>query len=109
MKVKISVNDLRTKMTNKGYSRYHKQKLKIQKKYDERLFNWSSSRESKQTKDWFKEEGQEEWRRYIKEISDIMFEPAGNFQQFTWDILSKTEQEYRDRKARGKLDKQNYF
>ncbi len=86
-----SINDTATLMKNKNYIKFYKQKKKLQSKYDKRLFEWSRTRPPSSIKKWYLEEGgQEEWRKYLREVSKLMYKDNGYFQKFLWDIISKS-------------------
>ncbi len=98
-----SINDTSSLLKNTHYKKFTTQKKRLQLKYDKRLFEWSKSRPPTSLKKWYIEEGQEQWREYLKEVSDLMYEQEGNFQKFLWDIISNQDKEIMERKARGSL------
>lgn len=97
-----SINDISSLLQNKNYNKFYQQKKKIQSKYDKRLFEWSVTRPPLSIKKWYLEEGQEQWREYLKEITDLLFTNDGDFQEFTRDIISDKDKDSMDRTARGK-------
>ena len=98
-----SINDTSSLLKNTHYKKFTTQKKRLQLKYDKRLFEWSKTRPPASLKKWYIEEGQEQWRAYLKEVSDLMYEQEGNFQKFLWDIISNQDKEIMERKARGSL------
>ena len=97
---KISINDLTQMLSNKSYKRFYKEKLKIQKKYDKRLFDWrGKGNQPYVLKAWYHEEGYIQWREYLKEIGELVFKNK-DFQQFIWDTTSETEKAVRERRTR---------
>ena len=103
-----SINDTSCLLDNKHYNKYYKKKLKINKRYDKRLFEFLNGNNKKGT-EWYLESGQEEWRKYCKEVLDLMFQKEGDFQRFTWDIMSNNEVEVMERRARGRITPQNWY
>lgn len=102
-KKSISINDLVTLLENVHYKTYSEQKEKIKEKYNQRLFTCQSRVSDKK---WFNEEGRKEWKKYLKEINELMFKPDGDFQKFSWDIMSELSKTNQERKARGKKQRQ---
>ena len=96
-----SINDTSTLLKNTNYKKFYTKKKRIQLKYDSRLFEQSTTRPPASLKKWYKEEGQEQWRQYLKEITDLLFTNDGDFQEFLWDIISSHDKEIMERKARG--------
>ena len=95
-----SINNTSTLLTNKHYKRFYEERKKIQSKYDKRLFEWHATRPPRSLKEWYVSEGQEQWREYLKEISDLMFSSGSDWQEFTWSIISVQEKETMERKSR---------
>jgi len=98
-----SINDTSTLLNNPHYKKFYTEKKKIQSKYDKRLFEWSKTRPPVSIKNWYMEEGREQWLMYLKEIGDLIYKQNGDFQEFLWDILSDQDKEIMERKARGSL------
>lgn len=103
-----SVVNLDSLLTNENYKEYHKLKTELRKKYDDRLFNYSVGDRWKKTINWYKEEGQEQYRNYLKELADIMFQPDSHYQRFTWDLISEQEQLIMRRKIKPRVGKGEY-
>lgn len=97
---RISVNNLEGMLNNENYKTFYKQKKKIQSKYDSRLFTWPSNGR-KADKQWFLDYGRYEYKKYLKEISTLMFKTNGSFQKFSWDIISDTDKSIMMNKADG--------
>ena len=98
-----SINDTSTLLNNPHYKKFYTEKKKIQSKYDKRLFEWSKTRPPVSIKNWYMEEGREQWLMYLKEIGDLIYKQNGDFQEFLWDILSDQDKEIMERRARGSL------
>ena len=104
-----SINDTSSLLKNTNYKKFRTKKKRIQLKYDSRLFEWHTTRPPASVKKWYLEEGQEQWREYLKEISNLIYEQDGDFQKFLWDIISSHDKEIMERKARGRYNSQyNY-
>jgi len=90
----ISVNNQQDLLKNKHYKKFTEEKLKIQSKYDNRLFNWGTQgQQPKAMKEWYFKEGREPWREYLKEVTELMLSPNSNYQKFVWDIIPKNEKQ----------------
>ena len=79
-------------MSNINYQNYHKKKMKLRTKFDDRLFTIKQGPVEIRDKEWFNEEGRKEYRVYLHEMMDLMFKPKGDFHKFSWDIRSKFSQ-----------------
>jgi hypothetical protein len=93
-------------MTNKHYRNYYKKKQKILKKYPKDMFAKPTSGAKPLLYD--NEKQQEQYRQWCKDILDLLFEPDGDYQKFTWDIMSDNDKETMERKARGRKWSYNY-
>jgi hypothetical protein len=103
-----SINDTSSLLSNKHYKAFYTKKQRIKSKYPSLLFKQYTTRPPKQDKDWYKEEGQLYWRKYCKEVADLIFEQNGDFQEFTWDIISENDRLLMERKARGRKRHYDY-
>lgn len=102
-----SINDTSTLEKNKHYKRYSEQKFEIRKKYSERLFDCKVGVPARSEYNWYLEEGQEQWRAYLKELGDILVKPNGDYQEFVWDIMNAQEKEKMDLMCRSRKPKQS--
>ena len=82
------------------YARYMEQKKEIKAKYPEELFILRKRIDKRALT--YTPELRELHKQYLKEISDLIFKPEGDFQQFTWESLSDVEKLLQERKARGR-------
>jgi hypothetical protein len=98
-----SINDTSSLLKNPHYKKFYKEKKMIQSKYDNRLFEWSKTRPPVSIKNWYIEEGREQWLMYLKEIGDLIYKQNGDFQEFLWEIVSEHNKEIMERRARGSL------
>jgi hypothetical protein len=95
---------------NEYYIKYNKQKEELKKKYPPRLFediktNGRSKEHIQALSDDYIENDRQLHQEYLKELADLIFEPIGNFQQFTWDMIGEVELKEMKRKARGRLNR----
>ena len=88
------ISDTQFLLTNKHYEKFHKQKLQLKEKYnvDTNITGTVPGRLY----------DRETHRKYLRELSDLMFKPEGDYQKFIWDFVTcETEKENMDRRARG--------
>lgn len=97
--MKINKSKKEHLMTNQNYRNYNKKKEKLINKYPSNLFAKPSSGPKPED---YPQEQRDNWKNWCKDILDLMFEPDGDFQKFTWDILSEQEKLSRERKSRGR-------
>lgn len=93
-------------MTNKHYRNYYKKKQKILKKYPKDMFAKPSAGAKPLSYD--NKEQQEQYRQWCKDILDLMFQPDGDYQKFSWDIMSEQDKLIMERKARGRKTHYDY-
>lgn len=88
-----SVNNLsELKAASKDYLRYSIKKDKIKQKYTEDIFpcytaigtNYSTKRPTQKQR--------EDYKKYLKEIADLIFKPNGDYQKFCWNFLTPPAQ-----------------
>lgn len=98
-----SVNDLEELKRNPDYLKYWELKQAIKSKYPEDCFPNYTEGPGYCTKRGTKEQHQL-YREYLKEISDLLFQPEGYYQKFVWnELIPPGERESMERKARGRL------
>jgi hypothetical protein len=54
------------------------------------------------------EEQQEQYKQWCKDILELLLEPNGDYQKFSWDIMSDFDKLTMERKARGRKNKSEY-
>lgn len=101
----IKITDLQAIKQNEHYKKYYKQKQKILSKYPDTLIK--SERQS--GKRFFEKGEQELSRKYLKEIADLILEPNGHFQKFSWDLINSVDKLQMERTARGSYTPQTYY
>lgn len=82
------------------YQRYIIQKNEIKAKYPEELFLQGTQSGRRKIK--YSIEERDLYKQYLKELGDLLFQPDGDFQQFTWEMLSDADKLEQERKARGR-------
>ena len=82
------------------YQRYIIQKNEIKAKYPEEIFLLGSKIGRRSIK--YSKEQRELHKQYLIELGDLLFQPGGNFQQFTWELLSDADKELMERKSKSK-------
>jgi hypothetical protein len=97
--VKINKTKREHLMTNAHYRNYDKKKESIKKKYPKSIFKKPSLG---RTVDVYTDEERKLYQAYLKELTDLLFEPDGDYQKFTWEILSEQDKMIMERKARGR-------
>lgn len=83
------------------YREYLKEKKVIQAKYPSRPWDNKPKRGPYNFAEPFDEKWWAELQSYKKEMLDLLFTPNGNFQQFTWQLLSEKEDAEMENRARG--------
>ena len=86
-------------MKNAHYRNYDKKKQNIKKKYPKSIFKRPSPG---RTIDVYTDEERKLHQSYLKELTDLLFEPDGDYQKFSWDIMSEQDKMIMERKARGR-------
>lgn len=95
---------------NQYYKNYEVEKEEIKSKYPSEIFdNMSVSGQGKHQEMMYEEyistNQRELHKQYLKEIADLIFQPNGQFQEFTWDTMSEVSKDEMKRKARGRLNR----
>lgn len=75
---------------SEDYRKYHKEKMKIRKRYPKDLLEGKK----------MSREEHIQYRAYLKEVANLMFEPNGLFQTFIWNNLGETEKKIMESKAK---------
>lgn len=92
-------------MKNVHYRKYDKKKQKLKKKYPSSVFTTAGP--GRNFIDYSAKE-RELHKSYLKELLDLLFEPNGDYQKFSWDILSDMDKLAMERKARGRKTSYDY-
>lgn len=99
---------------NKHYIKFTKKKEDIKKNYPPDIFDLkpTSGRTSKYIDAYNKEyvdKHRSLHKEYLKELADLIFQPNGEFQEFTWDMISEKNQLDMQRIARGRKLSKSYL
>jgi len=102
-----SVNSLEElKEASEDYLKYWEKKQELKSKYPKNTFP-NSAKGFKANNKPATEEEREDYKKYLKEIGDLLFQPEGDYQNFVWNHLtSENEREQMERRARGRLPRQ---
>lgn len=85
---------------SKDYVKYSIKKDRLKRKYSENVFPYhvDSSTPKKPATDIERKQ----YRKYLKELGDLLFKPKGNYQKFCWKhLISSTEQRKMEMRAKG--------
>ena len=95
----MSINEIEDLLENVHYKKYTKQKLKLREKYDATLFNigMDGTRNTIATP-----EEQKQYKKYIKELMDIILKSNSHYQKFIWSTLPISEANIREKRANPK-------
>ena len=92
-------------MRNAHYRKYDKKKKDIKKKYPAKVFKRDVAGRGFLK---YTDEERKLHQSYLKDLLDLIFKPDGDFQQFTWDIMSDQDKMIMERKARGRKWEYDY-
>ena len=107
---KLVINNLKSLLKNEHYKIFFKKKQELKSKYPDVIWEIPPIG---QPKKYQKEKDAQEYinyyrklhQEYLRELSDLMFQPEGEFQQFTSDIMSETDKLYQERNSRERLNR----
>jgi hypothetical protein len=92
---------------NKYYKKYLIQKEKIVSKYSDVIDN-TPPRSGPVFEPPYTEKERNRHRKYLKEISNLLFKNNGNFQKFMWDTLSEVEKLQQEQIINGRKNPSPY-
>jgi hypothetical protein len=72
----------------KEWNEFQREKKEIQDRYPNKPWEVHISSGQGNHKDPFEKEWWDDWKRYQKEISELMFKPNGNFDKFHRQLVS---------------------
>ena len=99
----ISLEELKE---NKDYLKYWEKKQKIKEKYPQELWNRPSGSKNTLNKNY---NNHHLWKEYLKEIADLLLEPNGDYQKFSWEeLIPPGERKIMEYKARGSNRESKY-
>ena len=91
---------------NKYWIRFNKQKQKIKSKYPQELFD-RPAEYNKQTH--YPLEHQRLYRKYLKEMGDLLHKKDGWHQKFVWDTVSESDRMIKERELRMMNKEKNHY
>lgn len=100
---------------NPHYIKFTQQKEDIKKKYPPHLFHIevTSGRTKKYieilNQEYINNGDRELHKKYLNELADLIFQPEGEYQKLTWDMIGEVEQLEMERRARGRLYSSDYL
>jgi hypothetical protein len=94
-------------LSNKNYRNYLKKKLKIKEKYETHIFPCISGRGY--NKKGLTDYQRDEYRKYLKELGDLIWKPNGSFFKFVQDAKPTVEKQQMEMRARGASMKRSTF
>lgn len=101
-----SVNSLEELKENKDYLKYWNKKHKIKSKYPEELWNRPAGAKNALNKNY---NNHHLWKEYLKEIADLLLQPNGDYQKFTWEeLIPPGERKLMEQKAKGSNRESKY-
>lgn len=97
---------------NKHYKNYIKLKEELKSKYPEIVFNNIATSGKGKSQDlmykqYLESNHRELHQQYLRELTDLIFEPNGHFQHLVWDMIAEVDKQEMERRARGRLTKKN--
>jgi|11_taG_2_1085331.scaffolds.fasta_scaffold04413_3 hypothetical protein len=90
---------LDVRMKNKDYVKFREQKQELLEKYPDNLF---ADIKSGRFIEPYPEEDRETYKRWLKEICDLLHEQDGNYQKFVWSTLSTRDKFIREHMINGR-------
>lgn len=108
MSEKVTINNTASLLKNEHYKRYHDKKQEIKSKYPQEMWIKSPNTSSNSSLKIKLEEYIKNYRKlhkeYLKELGDLIFEPDGDFQKFSWENMSEADKVVQERKSRARLN-----
>ena len=94
---------------NKYFIKYTKERDKIKEKYIDILRPYTPNGPiPKVGLPNYTEKERNRFRKYLKEMGDLMFKTNGNFQKFMWDDMSEVEKLAQEKKCRRRINDSQY-
>ena len=87
-----------------SYRIFLQEKKKIQNKYPTKPWDTRHPDGQGNYKNPFEQKWWDDWQLYKKEISDLMFQPNGAFQDFVWEICNEKDEVAMKVWLRGRYD-----
>ena len=103
--MKINKTNRESLIQNKNYKRYDDKKQLLKNKYDKQLFISSSPGRGEIP---YSDSERKEYKEYLEKICSMLIEPNGDYQKFTWDIMSQQDKILQERKTRRRANDSEY-
>ena len=100
--MKINKTQRESLLQNKNYKRYDEKKQKLKNKYPQEIFTLQPPGRPRLQYTIYDEKERELHKDYLKKLTNLLFEPNGDYQKYCWDTLSEQDKLIAERKARGK-------
>tara|TARA_R110000868_G_scaffold389003_1_gene658157 strand:- start:140 stop:460 length:321 start_codon:yes stop_codon:yes gene_type:complete len=100
--MKINKTERKALMQNENYQKYDEKKQKLKNKYPQEVFELEPIGRPKLEYIRYSEKERKLHKDYIKKVADLLFEPSGDYQKFSWDIISDVDKLAMERKSRGR-------
>ena len=105
MRMKINKTNRESLIQNKNYKRYDDKKQLLKNKYDKQLFISSSPGRGELP---YSDSERKEYKEYLEKICSMLIEANGDYQKFTWDIMSQQDKILQERKTRRRANDSEY-
>ena len=102
--MKINKTERKALMQNENYQKYDEKKQKLKNKYPQEVFELEPIGRPKLEYIRYSERERKLHKDYLKKVADLLFEPSGDYQKFSWDIISDVDKLAMERKARGRKE-----
>jgi len=103
--MKINKTQRKALMQNVNYQNYDKKKQELKNKYDKHLFISSSPGRGEIP---YSDSERKEYKEYLEKICSMLIEANGDYQKFTWDIMSQQDKILQERKTRRRANDSEY-
>lgn len=95
----MSVQDSSKRLSNINYLNYFKQKQSLKNEYPKHIFKNTAVGRGVIP---YPKEDVEMYQDYLRKLADLIFEPKGDFQKYSWDTIPAVEQLVSDRFINGR-------
>ena len=106
--MKINKTNRESLIQNKNYKRYDEKKQKLKNKYPQEVFELEPTGRPPLEYIRYSEKERKLHKDYLKKVADLLFEPSGDYQKFSWDIMSTQDKILQERKTRRRANDSEY-
>jgi len=90
---------------SKHYLKYETEKKKLKEKYKDCIkTNARYAGQPLKNPPPYPKKERDKYRKYLKEMGDLIFKTNGNFQKFMWDAMPEAEKRAQERKTRRRIN-----